>query len=90
MKRLNKLNRNFTLRTYINGKMAHRVETHKLGRFSHHVQATDFSQPGVSVYLRVSEGEKTDVFGNLVNFYNDGTYKDKESLMQAYHAFIET
>lgn len=40
-------------------------------------------------YLKVSYGKHKDVFGKLVEFYNDGHYSNRDDLVFAFKAFTE-
>lgn len=89
MKRLNKNNANFTFKVYENGKMVSRCQTHKLGRFLHRLQATQFKEGITKASIRVYYGRFLDTFGKMSNFYNEGIYDNKKDFTQAYKAFIE-
>lgn len=65
------------------------VRTHKLRRFSDHLQAVNFSQPGTKAYIRVYYGRFVDNHGKMNDFYNDGEYENKKDLLKAYKAFIK-
>jgi hypothetical protein len=89
MKRLNKKNRLFTFKRYVNGELLQSFRTRKLGRFSLNIQAGQKLQPAEKVYIKVSDGNRVNVFGKNTEFYNSGTYSDKKELVKAYKAFIE-
>lgn len=88
-KRLNKDHKNFTLKVYRGKKKVDTIHTHKLRRFSNHIQAIDFSQSGTKAYIRVYSGRFIDNRGKMNDFYNDGEYFNKKDLLKAYKAFIE-
>jgi len=89
-KRLNLSNNFLTLIVRRNGIEVDRVRTRKLGRFSLHLQAIDFSQPGTLAYIHVLYQPKLNNLGKMTRFHNDGEYDNKKELLKAYHAFIET
>jgi len=88
MKRVNKNNYNFTFRIYENGKVVSRCSTHKLGRFLHRLQATQFKKGTIKGYLRVYYGRFLDAYGKMSNFINEGVYDNRKDFTHAYKAFI--
>lgn len=80
---------NFTLKVKENGKTVQRVQTHSLRRFYRHLRTINWEKRPLSVYLKVSYGKQKDVWGKMVTFYNDGNYKTKQELLQAFEAFVE-
>jgi hypothetical protein len=88
-KRLNLANRNFTLKVSVNGRVVDYLHTHKLSRFSQHLQAIEFSQPGTKAYIKVYYGRFKDVHGKMTAFHNIGEYNNRKDLIKAYLAFKE-
>ena len=80
---------NFTLRVIKNRQVVQTVRTHSIRRFLNNLRTINWKDGGIKVYLRVNYGKKIDVFGRLSTFYNDGWYKTKEDLWQAFNAFTE-
>lgn len=81
--------RNYTLRYLKDGREVWRLQTRSIRRFSRRIQAVEFPDDSYSAYLRVSYGPGIGLGGRMENFYNDGEYKNKAKLLQAYKAFCE-
>lgn len=79
----------FTIKIYENGKMIHKVRTHKLRRFLKKIRSIKWQNSMISVYLKVDYGKSIDSFGKRTSFYNDGEYGNKEDFWMAFNAFIE-
>lgn len=71
------------------GKVVQRNTTHKIRRFLKILRLVKFGERDISVYLRVRYGDFPDVFGKIIEFYNDGQYDNKEECSQAAYAFTE-
>lgn len=80
---------NFTFRVIKNGKTIDRCQTHSKRRFNNRIRTINWQNRPLKVYLRVSYGVGEDVFGKMVNFYNDGEYETKNDLLSALSAFTE-
>lgn len=88
-KKTNKNNLNFTYRIYKNGRLASKLTTHKLNRFTPRIKAINFKDGKIKVYLRVHYGRHLDVHGKMSAFINEGIYENKKDLIQAFLAFRE-
>ena len=81
---------NSTFRMIKDGKTIRRYETHSKRRFYNRIRSINWQDKGISVYLRVYYGKEKDAFGEITSFYNDGVYKTKKGLWQAFRAFTES
>jgi len=85
----NKDKLNYTFRVVRNGKTMEKCQTHSKRRFSNKIRTINWQNKPSKVYLRVSYGKGEDVFGKIVNFYNDGWYDNKKDLLFALNTFSE-
>lgn len=89
MKRANKQGNRYYFRVTRNAQVIHSGYMSKLGRFSRIVQAEQFQEAGIEVYIRVSYGKSLDIWGEMTDFINEGFYSNKHDLVLAYRAFLE-
>ncbi|MFH0750049.1 MAG: hypothetical protein V1917_04030 [Candidatus Gottesmanbacteria bacterium] len=79
----------FRLKNSINGKTAYVAYSRSKKRFYQKLMRVNWEY-SPSIYCFVSYGKSVDVFGKLVEFYNDGKYDNKKDLFQAFKAFTES
>lgn len=77
----------FKLKNY--GRVAKVSTSRNSRRFLNKLALINFENGSIKVYLRVDYGKGKDVKGKIVDFYNDGWYENRQSLIQALVAFKE-
>ena len=80
------MKRNYTLK--ING--ASIIKTHSIIRFLRKTRLIKWGNKPVEVFVRVYDGRYKDVFGKMIDFFNEGTYANKKDFDLALTAFLET
>jgi hypothetical protein len=80
---------NYSVKVIKNGRTIQRQRTHSIRRFVNNLRSINWENMPLKVYLRVSYGRGEEVHGKTVNFYNEGSYENKDDLFMAFNAFIE-
>lgn len=80
--------KNYTLKVLENGKKVDEIRTHSVRLFHTHLRSINW-QNSPRTYLRVSYGKGLSNKNQLVTFYNDGWYDDKQELLEVFKAFNE-
>jgi hypothetical protein len=79
----------FTIKIYKNDKLISKTRTGKKRLFLKKIRSINWKDRGIKVYLKVSYGKKFDKFGKYTEFWNDGDYTDKDSLLGDFYIFTE-
>lgn len=80
---------NYTLKVFRNNQEIQSVRTHSIRRFTNSLRRINWRNGPSGIYLRVSYGKHVNSLGETVAFYNDGKYRNKKDLWQAFKAFCE-
>lgn len=79
----------FSIKIFKNDSIVQKVRTYRKRRILKIIRSTKWQDPSFSRYFKVDYGKRHDVYGKLVNFYNDGTYNNKRDFLSAAEAFME-
>jgi hypothetical protein len=91
-----KLNKNYTVKAYKNGKEVYRLVTHRKRLFLRETRLIRWrelkkngGQGKTGVYLKIYYGRFMDMQGKMSRFCNEGFYKTRKSFWLALRAFDE-
>lgn len=79
----------FAIKIYKNKSVAKRASTHKKRRFMKILRSIKWQDSMIEADVKVTYGRFPDHQGRLVNFYNDGSYDNKNEFWLAVDAFME-
>ena len=79
----------FTIKIYENDSIVQNVRTRKIRRFLKIIRSIKWSDSLIKTYVKLKSGKFTDNHGKYTDFYNDGTYGNKNDFWEAINAFLE-